>query len=44
MVAARSGSDTKRPAAAPFLPTWELQHLPQEHLTAFQREVSRLNT
>jgi hypothetical protein len=44
VVPARSGSDTKRPAAAPFLPTWELQHLPQEHLTAFQREVSRQNT
>jgi hypothetical protein len=34
-----SGSDPKRTAPALFLPTWELQQLPQERLTAFQREV-----
>jgi uncharacterized C2H2 Zn-finger protein len=28
-------------AAAPFLPTWELQQLPPERLTAFQRAVSQ---
>lgn len=27
---------------APFLPTWQLQQLPHDRLTAFQREVSRL--
>jgi hypothetical protein len=28
--------------AAPFLPTWQLQQLPQDKLTAFQREVSHV--
>jgi hypothetical protein len=39
LAALRGGSDTKKTCPAPFLPTWELQQMPQEHLTAFQREV-----
>jgi hypothetical protein len=38
--AANGNSSTKvADAAAPFLPTWQLQQLPQDRLTAFQREV-----
>jgi hypothetical protein len=35
-------SSGSRKSTAPFLPTWELQQLPQERLTAFQREVISL--
>ena len=35
-------SSASKKSTAPFLPTWELQQLPQERLTAFQREVISL--
>ncbi len=35
-------SSGSKNSTAPFLPTWELQQLPQERLTAFQREVISL--
>ena len=40
----KSGRISGTVASAPFLPTWQLQQLPQERLTAFQREVRSNHT